>query len=327
MSKMIRTLLEQQANLIEATLLGCGISINICGGITSFRKIKYQIDCSKIDDAKASRLLEAIKQQRTTISKALGQPVEIGFTGTMITIEVPNVEQKSKVPTLFNVMQGAMPPKNTAVLGITNADEPLQVRLSSASAKNVLIVGDNQDDNSRLLRTVAVSLALSNTHKEVRLVCISPDGVAFNALTNTPHLVQPRIQAERTAVRTIESIIKTVRCKQEQKPRVIIMIDRVEMFPKIEIEKQLLDYNGLHWIVSTCDRQRFQDLARIFQLKLIGTQNPDIDYGTKYVNIFSGEYFALCNGGTPIVFTPAHIEEYEAKVEIGKANVQTNTTD
>src|SRR5690606_28710769 len=283
-------------------------------------------DCSKIDNLQVNRLLEAIKQQRATISKAIGQPVEIGFTGTMITIEVPNIEQKSNVPTLFNIIQGAMPPKNTAVLGITDADEPLQVRLSSTNAKNVLIVSDSQENNSSLLRTIAVSLALSNTHKEIRLVCVSPDGVAFNALTNTRHLVQPRIQTERVAMRTIESITKTGMGK-EQKPRVIIMIDRLEMFPKIEIEKQFLDNNRLQWLVSTCDRQRFQDLAGMFQLKLIGTQNPDIDYGTEYVNIFSGEYFALCSGGKPIVFTPAHIGEYEAKVEIGKANVQTNTTD
>ncbi len=320
MSRMIRALLEQQSNLIEATLLGKGVSIRISGGAISRNKIKYQVDCSGRSDTHITELLNKIKGLNREISAALKQETKISFDGKTIIIETNNPEPKPT--TLFSVMEEIKPLKYTAVLGVTEGDSPLHARMSSPLAKHILVASSNQENNSKLLRSIAVSLVLNNTPEDVKLLCSSPDKLAFDAIIETPHLVRPRIYQESLASKAIASIVKTARDKTDRNPRIVVMVDRIEKFPEIT---PVLNCERLHWVVSTCDKARIVEMFYAYPTKLIGKTDLEIE-GVSFEETYGDRYFAICDGA-PILFTVAHVGEYEARNEIRKANVQTNSTD
>lgn len=317
----MREFLGQQANLLEATLLGHGISIYVCGGKVSHNRIKFQIECQGRSETYISDLLEKIKKHRRTISNALKQKdVQILFDGNYIIVEIQNPEP---IPaTLMAIMEQYKPLKYTAVLGITETDVSLQARMSSPLAKNILIASSNQENNSKLLRSIAVSLVLSNTPEEIKLLCISRDKVAFDAIIGVPHLVRSRVYQESSASNAVAAIVKTAKDKTDRNPRIIIMIDGIENFPEIA---PVLNCEKLHWIVSTCDESKTVEMFDQYPTRLIGKSNLEIE-GISFSGL-RNEYLAICDTQNPILFTPLHIGEYEARIEIGKANVQTNSVD
>ncbi|MBN1285227.1 MAG: hypothetical protein JXB47_07510 [Anaerolineae bacterium] len=93
---------------------------------------------------------------------------------------------------LFDLLDrvGSLAPL-TAVVGATDDDRPLLVRLEAPNVGNILIAGQEGAGKSTLLRSMLLGLALTNPPAQMQIVLIDPLGGALGPLDSLPHRLAP----------------------------------------------------------------------------------------------------------------------------------------
>lgn len=79
----------------------------------------------------------------------------------------------------------------TAVVGETDDNRPLLVRLDACMVGNLLITGQSGAGKSTLLRSILLGLALTNSKAQMQFVLIDPLGNALSPLDNLPQRLAP----------------------------------------------------------------------------------------------------------------------------------------
>jgi S-DNA-T family DNA segregation ATPase FtsK/SpoIIIE len=111
---------------------------------------------------------------------------------------------------------GGVPPK-CAVLGLAEDGAPLLIRLPSPDVAHILIAGTTGSGKTVLLRTIILSLAMTNPvlsscspgrESGLLFVLIDPKGTAFRPLEGLPHLARPVIQEIDEAAEALASLVR-----------------------------------------------------------------------------------------------------------------------
>ena len=92
-------------------------------------------------------------------------------------------------------------PALTAVLGVDEEGVPLLLRLPSPDVAHVLIAGTTGSGKTALMRSILLSLAMTNPQSRLQMALVDPKGRGFGPLSDIPHLIRPVIEDSEKAVR------------------------------------------------------------------------------------------------------------------------------
>ncbi len=159
-------------------------------------------------------------------------------------------------------------PESTAVLGMDEEGAPLLLPFADPDITHVLVAGIEGSGKTSLLRTLAVSLAMTNRQSKLQLLVIDPDRPGKNnrqlaPLMFLPHLLSQVIADPEEAGQTLQLLADEMhhRLKHETVcPTIVTLIDNAEaLFNSAKDEVQaalaaLLQQGaeaGIHLILST----------------------------------------------------------------------------
>jgi DNA segregation ATPase FtsK/SpoIIIE-like protein len=185
----LRDILDRQANTIEYVLHTHGINASIDGGKLSPRLAHFHVVLPP--GVRAAQLSPLVPE----LSEALGVAacrLSPGGEGGVY-VEVPRPDPVPvRLLSLVQRVADVVPP-STATLGLDTDATPLLLRLNAADVDPVLVTGNPGSGKSRLLRGIAMSLALHNSPDRLKLLLLdaSGEGAAFRGLDTLPHLACP----------------------------------------------------------------------------------------------------------------------------------------
>ncbi|WP_420627769.1 FtsK/SpoIIIE domain-containing protein [Candidatus Leptofilum sp.] len=127
-------------------------------------------------------------------------------------------------------------PESTAVLGMDEEGAPLLLPFADPDITHALLVGMDKAGKTSLLRTMAVSLAMTNRQSKLQLLVIDPripgkPGDELAPLMYLPHLLSQVIAEPEEALRTLQILVDEMhhRLKHETvQPTIVTLIDNVE---------------------------------------------------------------------------------------------------
>ena len=332
MSRMLRRYLENQCDVLEATLRAHNAPGRCTGGEVGPRLIRmFYIPADGVRVSTISGLADNLALALRVDS------VRIDRTHQGIVIEIPNPEPRPA--TLLALLPHLQPwPVDTAALGLANDGTPLLARLASPEVAHCLIAGTTGSGKTVLLRTMAVSLALGHDPAALRLLLIDPKGRAFRPLEGAPHRLRPAVTDVNEAYEALGSLARLMEARDrlgENKPRIVVMVDELADLvlyangngSGVEATLARLVQRGreagIHVIAAT-QRPSAAVLSGLmranFPLRLVGRVVTPEDAriatgrgqtGAEKLN-GRGDFLAV-GGGDTIRFQVAHIGEQEAR--------------
>lgn len=127
-------------------------------------------------------------------------------------------------------------PESTAVLGIDEEGAPLLLPFADPTMTHVLVAGTSASGKTSLLRTIAVSLAMTNRQSKLQLLVIDPDRPGkqnrqLAPLMFLPHLLSqviPEPEAGRDALQILVDEMQHRLQHETVRPTIVALIDNVE---------------------------------------------------------------------------------------------------
>jgi DNA segregation ATPase FtsK/SpoIIIE-like protein len=191
----MRDYLERQANAIEYVLHAHGIPARVGGGTLSPRLIHFQLQLPPpVRMARLTSLLHELTEALEVDAVRLAPDPDSGAP----VLEVPRPDPVPvRLLPLARKVAEVVPPI-TATLGLDTTGTPLLLRLDAPEVGPALVAGAAGAGKSSLLQAVALSLALHNAPRELRLLLLDQSGPArrgqrgvspWEGLEGLPHLV------------------------------------------------------------------------------------------------------------------------------------------
>jgi hypothetical protein len=205
---------------------------------------------------------------------------------------------------LLDRLVGLGLPPMTAVLGTCFDDRPVAFRLSAQAGGRLFVLGDEGAGKTALLRTVVLSVALTNRQREVQFALLDPSG-SLASLANLPHLLTPPVHEPLVALDVLRFLIES-RIDGPTSPHVVVVADDLHLWWPILAPEWLdlaevghdrgvhlvgafappLDERGLElewgaglWLVGRVGREEDREAAGVADLPIDGLD--------------SGSFFAL----------------------------------
>lgn len=171
----MKDFIEEQSNVIDATLARRGATGRVTGGCVTPEWIRFTVTPA------LGVTPTDIKEQAEHLAQALGvSELRVSRRGALASVEIrPPDPRPVRLLSFLQWMDTISP--LTAALGICDDGAPLLVRLPAADVGSVAVVGEGREE---LLRMMALSLALLHTPDALRLALIG-DGLAD--LARLPH--------------------------------------------------------------------------------------------------------------------------------------------
>ncbi|MBK8905988.1 MAG: NACHT domain-containing protein [Anaerolineaceae bacterium] len=127
-------------------------------------------------------------------------------------------------------------PESTAVLGLDEEGAPLLLPLADANMTHVLVAGTAGSGKTSLLRTIAVSLAMTNRQSKLQLLVIDPDRPGkqnrqLAPLMFLPHLLSQVIPEPEEGRNALQVLVEEMHHRlnhETVRPTIVALIDNVE---------------------------------------------------------------------------------------------------
>jgi DNA segregation ATPase FtsK/SpoIIIE-like protein len=191
----MRDLLDQQANAIEYVLHAHGITARVAGGKLSPRLIHFQLQLPPtVRMGRLTSLLHELTEALGVDAVRLAPDPETN--GPVLEVPRPDPVPVRLLP-LARKVADVVPPL-TATLGLDTSGTPLLLRLDAPEVAPALIAGTSDAGKSALLQVVALSLALHNAPRDIKMLMLDQSGPArrgrrgiapWAGLEGLPHLV------------------------------------------------------------------------------------------------------------------------------------------
>ena len=114
----------------------------------------------------------------------------------------------------------------TAVLGLDTDHRPLLIRLPASEVGHVFILGDNGVGKSSLLRTLILSLALTNPQRHLQIVLLDPLH-RQDSLRYLPHLLTPIATTRTEAVEILRFLLDRIG-QRPIEPEIVVAVDDLD---------------------------------------------------------------------------------------------------
>jgi S-DNA-T family DNA segregation ATPase FtsK/SpoIIIE len=224
MSSPSQDTLNFQADRIERVLASHRVPVRVHGGSVTPRWVRFLL--TPAPGAKVS----TVRNLSEELAMALGaDDVRVARDGESIAVEVPrtDAEPVRLLPLLRNVPSL---PALTACLGITDDGRPLLLRLPSADVAHVLVAGTTGSGKTELMRSLLVSLALTNRQSRLQLALIDPKQRGFLPLAGLPHLMDDIATDVQAAQALLERLVAEMERRDREgisAPRIIVAVDEL----------------------------------------------------------------------------------------------------
>ena len=174
-------ILNMQADRIESVLASHRVPARVQGGTVSPRWVRFNIS-----PALGARIA-TVRNLSEELALALGaQDVRVARAGEELTVEMPRAD--AEPVRLLSLMRSlASIPPLTACLGVADDGRPLLLRLPSPDVAHVLVAGTTGSGKTELMRTLIVSLAMTNRQSKLQIALIDPKRRGFGPLAGLPH--------------------------------------------------------------------------------------------------------------------------------------------
>ena len=177
-------ILNMQADRIESVLASHRVPARVQGGTVSPRWVRFNIS-----PALGARIA-TVRNLSEELAMALGaQDVRVARAGEELTVEMPRPD--AEPVRLLSLMRSlANVPPLTACLGIADDGRPLLLRLPSPEVAHVLVAGTTGSGKTELMRTLILSLAMTNRQSKLQIALIDPKRRGFAPLAGLPHVLE-----------------------------------------------------------------------------------------------------------------------------------------
>jgi S-DNA-T family DNA segregation ATPase FtsK/SpoIIIE len=176
--------LNFQADRIESVLASHRVPARVDGGTVSPRWVRFNIT-----PALGARIA-TVRNLSEELALALGaQDVRVARAGEELTVEMPRTD--AEPVRLLSLMRNvANVPPLTGCLGIADDGRPLLLRLPSPDVAHVLVAGTTGSGKTELMRTLILSLAMTNRQSKLQIALIDPKRRGFAPLAALPHVIE-----------------------------------------------------------------------------------------------------------------------------------------
>ena len=212
---VLRDILDKQATTIEYVLHTHGLRASVDGGRLSPRLAHFHVVLSAgVRPTTIAPLADELAEALGVVSCRLAPGDETG-----VYLEVPRPDPiPVRLLPLVQRVADVVPPV-TATLGMDNegTGTPLLLRLDAPDVDPVLVCGNNGSGKSRLLRGMALSLALHNSPGNVRLLLLDAggEGIAFRGMDDLPHLACPIANGPIDSLISLRWAVRTLARRSE----------------------------------------------------------------------------------------------------------------
>lgn len=188
----LREILDKQATTIEYVLHTHGIRASVDGGRLSPRLAHFHI---VLPPGVRAAVLSPLVDEMAEALGVVACRLTINGDESGVYLEVPRPDPiPVRLLPLVQRVSDVVPPI-TSTLGMDNegTGTPLLLRLNAPDVNPVLVSGRAGAGKSKLLRSMAISLALHNSPDRLRLLLLDAggEGIAFQGMESLPHLACP----------------------------------------------------------------------------------------------------------------------------------------
>lgn len=318
--------LEIQSQQIERVFSRHELTAHVAGGVVQPRQVSFDLQTPlKIGVEKLwalkDELITTLRATDVQLSKENGQ-----WKLHVVKQSEPPVSLLDLLPLVENV------PPVTAVLGLAENGSPVLLTFSPVESSHVLLCGKPDCGKTTLLRTVAISLAMSSKQAQTQLLIISPETAESTAYTTLeplnylPHLLTPVIYSPADAAQAITFLVNEMNYRLEQKtctPTIVILIENIDALldaegqPVAEAIIRLAQRGtkaGIHLILSTRHPQA-QSLPSLLRANLpvrIVGQVLDANEAQVATGMAGSQAEYLLGGGDFLAVTSAGATHFQA---------------
>ena len=280
----LRHQLELQSRQIERVFSTHQVSARVAGGQVETQSIRFDLQSHleaglhRLRSLKQDLLLALGVADVSLVKDEAGQ-----WRLDIVRPHEPPVALLDLLPPLPEL------PEGTAVLGMDEEGAPLLLPFTDPNMTHVLVTGSEGAGKTSLLRTIAVSLAMTNRQSKLQLMIIDPDQPGESnrqlaPLMFLPHLLSEVIADPNDALHALQMLADEMqyRLKHETMlPMIVALIDNTDTLLNHSAEGQaalaaLLQRGaeaGIHLVVSSNDPTA-QWLSRVMRanlpLRLVG---------------------------------------------------------
>lgn len=226
--KRLQHQLTLQSMQIERVFDRHKIDAQVSGGRAGVDGVRFDLQ------AQLSSGLERLVGLTRDLKDTLRAPkVVVDDANGRLNVHVPSEELP--VPLLDLVAMLPDLPPLTAVLGISEENQPVLMQFRGGEAGHVLVAGTAGAGKTTLLRTIALSLALTNRQSRLQLIVMRPetpgeqDDALLAPLDYLPHMLATVIRRVDEAVDVLSFLADEAAYRREQQvqsPVVVVLIDR-----------------------------------------------------------------------------------------------------
>ena len=326
--------LRVQSQQIDKVLLHRQMEAHVSGGVITPQSIQYSLQTQLTSG------MERLREFKQDILAALGVSDvkllhEKGQWRLKIDrIEEPLVSLLDMLPLLPDVSPG------TAVLGLTEENEPLLIDLTDSDLAHLLIAGESDAGKTSLIRSVAISLALLHRQSQLQLIVLNADKpgnktdiLELEPLSYLPHLLEPVVTDVQNGIEVLQFLVGEMNYRLDQhveQPVIVLFIDHLVSFLEeadgaaYELILQLAQKGaqaGIHLILST-QRPESSLLTAVFKstipVRIVGRMSNEqsglsvtgmMDIHPEYL-YGEGDFVAITSEGQTH-FQAAYIGDYD----------------
>ena len=219
-----QNVLNMQADRIESVLASHRVPARVQGGTVSPRWVRFNIT-----PALGARIA-TVRNLSEELALALGaQDVRVARAGEELTVEMPRAD--AEPVRLLSVMRTltTIPPL-TACLGLADDGRPLLLRLPSPDVAHVLVAGTTGSGKTELMRTLILSLALTNRQSKLQIALIDPKRRGFAPLAGLPHVIDDVAASPEAIWTLLHKLVAEMEQRDREgisSPHIVVAVDEL----------------------------------------------------------------------------------------------------